>query len=121
MDYCRSVLAPAACTGRIVRRAMKPRHAAALALVVSWFLLLPPKDDRSVPLNDWFLFAGPFDSQSQCKSALIQDRQTIREPGAEKKMFQLGIGTEENIEHLKRIFDYYAECVADDDPRLKDK
>jgi hypothetical protein len=100
---------------------VKPRHAAALALVVSWFLILPPKDDRSVPLNDWFLFAGPFDSQSQCKSALIQDRQTIREPGAEKKMFQLGIGTEENIEHLKHIFDCYAECIADDDPRLKEK
>jgi hypothetical protein len=97
---------------------MNLRHAAAL-IVVGWFLILPPKDDRSVPLNDWFLFAGPFDSQSQCKSALIQDRQTIREPGAEKKMFQLGIGTEGNIEHLKHIFDYYAECIADDDPRLK--
>lgn len=90
-----------------------------MIIVVSWFLILPPKDDRSVPLNDWFLFSGPFDSQSQCKSALIQDRQAIRVPGADKKLFRLGIGTQEDIDHLKHIFDYYAECVADNDPRLK--
>ena len=99
---------------------MNLRHAAAL-IVVSWFLILPPKDDRSVPLNNWFLFSGPFDSQSQCKSALIQDRQAIREPGAEKRLLQLGFTSEEDIEHFKHIFDYYAECIADDDPRLKGK
>jgi|ERR1700691_3753612 hypothetical protein len=97
---------------------MNLRHAAAL-LLVSWFVIMPPKDDPSVPLSDWFLFSKAFDSRSECKSALIQYRQIIREPGADKKLFQQGIGTEENIEHLKHIFDHYAQCVATDDLRLK--
>jgi hypothetical protein len=97
---------------------MKLRHAAVL-IPVSWFLILPPTDDRSVPLNEWFVFSGPFDSQSKCKLALIEDRQGIREPGADRKLSKLGIGTQENIDQLKRIFDYYAECIASDDPRIK--
>jgi hypothetical protein len=61
---------------------MKPRHAAALALV-GWYLMFPPIDpasrfdptvteqqpDLKAPLHTWWI-ADTFDSLDQCKTAI---------------------------------------------------
>jgi hypothetical protein len=50
---------------------MKPRHAAALALV-GWYLMVPPiishapKPDLSAPKSKWSAY-GPFSSQGECE------------------------------------------------------
>ena len=53
---------------------MKFRHAAALALVVSWFLILPPRTSKSplrfdtnAPLNKWYI-AGGFGTAAECEA-----------------------------------------------------
>jgi hypothetical protein len=81
---------------------MKPRHAAALALV-GWYLMLPPavpndpdKVDSSAPLSQWEVMTT-FDSQSQC---------------AAEQTRMIGVGNK-----LGR----FSQCIASDDPRLKQK
>jgi hypothetical protein len=81
---------------------MKPRHAAALALVV-WYVLVPPfeepQDPRSsepqfiqqAPLYEW-LIIETYDNESNCKGELT--------------MIQ---------------GDYHQRCVSSDDPRIKGK
>jgi hypothetical protein len=53
---------------------MKPRHAAALALVGSYLMLLPPQTSKSplrfdanAPLNKWYI-AGGFGTAAECEA-----------------------------------------------------
>jgi len=87
---------------------MKPRHAAALALV-GWYLMAPPrfpKDkspyalDASAPLSRWHSI-NSFDSAVECK--------------AEKTRL-----TDSHNETLGAI-GMASNCIASDDPRLKPK
>jgi hypothetical protein len=89
---------------------MKPRHAAALALV-GWYLMTPPlaKDaihpDKSVPLKNWNRFQS-FDSAKECEQRLM---------GFVKNYF-VAKGPDFYWEPLAD-----GECIASDDPRLKEK
>jgi hypothetical protein len=51
---------------------MKPRHAAALALLMAWYLMVPPegctgKIRMNAPLSNWSS-VDSFDSLDDCKS-----------------------------------------------------
>jgi len=84
---------------------MKPRHAAALALV-GWYLMTPPVYQRlrasPVPLSKWVV-NGRFDSAKKCDEAATKHSAELvkQSPSAA-------------VEYA----DTY-QCVSTDDPRLK--
>ncbi len=91
---------------------MKLRHATALALV-GWYLMLPPSKlsptiAYKAPLNTWQLIRS-FDTADDCEDF----RGTFFENSKEQRALGL----------LNPAFrDYmFAECVASDDTRLKEK
>jgi hypothetical protein len=61
---------------------MKPRHAAALALV-GWYLLLPPlvnapyKVDTEAPLTSWKVYQT-FDTREECDKSLLTAKAKYR-------------------------------------------
>ncbi|SRR6266851_4880836 len=108
---------------------MKPRHAAALALLVAWFIMAPPlrpcatRDDPlsaqcltgvsnnqcfdpGKPLSDWGGFTGDFDSAAECADALaaLPDKLNPESP------FCANGGDEAMRRQLM--------CIRRDDPRL---
>ena len=88
---------------------MNPRHAAALALV-GWYLMIPPRtahdqqtfDDRA-PLARWFVFSV-HDAAHECEGAKFLNREGHKQSG----------------DPMKAALDS-AQCIATDDPRLKEK
>ena len=105
---------------------MKPRHAAAFALV-SWYLMIPPilpigdtvdvKNGRwwtqtAAPLSKWQI-SSSYDSASDCEN--LKD-----------KLIKSGSSGLDNTKatSYKRAFavaSTQAVCIATDDPRLKEK
>jgi hypothetical protein len=94
---------------------MKPRHAAALALV-GWYLLVPPSAFRVSdlasglePLSQW-LQIGSFDSANACEQGrrMMIDR------------FMADLQRDSGNATAVHGFDafYYSQCLASDDPRL---
>jgi hypothetical protein len=108
---------------------MKPRHAAALALV-GWYLMTPPvyrvnekgqadpKGDYGVivkdPLSKWGL-GDPFDTAAECATARrIRMAKAYRLlPPPTKDPVKFG--------DAEKIANWLIACVATDDPRLKEK
>jgi hypothetical protein len=91
---------------------MKPHHAAALALV-GWYLIappsmLPPGDAYKEPLRKWHILRG-FDTADDCEDYLS----TFFEDSRQKDALNM-------LEPANRDY-MFAECVASDDPRLKEK
>jgi hypothetical protein len=85
---------------------MKPRHAAALALV-GWYLLVPPRTrtwwigeeryDDATPLSRWTIERS-FDKAERCEAARLTTQQQAGDAAIRMN---------------------HAVCVASDDPRLK--
>ena len=101
---------------------MKPRHAAALALV-GWYLMLPPINswpgtpwiDRNAPLSKWTMQAA-FNSAHDCETAR----------GKHETDFAFAVNSEmakrhETDPNPSSQIDDGALCIASDDPRLKGK
>lgn len=91
---------------------MKLRHAAALALV-SWYLMIPPSALPSgvaykEPLSKWQIVRG-FDTADDCNDFLS----TFFEGSQQKQALNM-------LEPAYRDY-MFAECIASDDPRLKEK
>jgi hypothetical protein len=92
---------------------MNLRHAAALALV-GWYLMIPPLVgdpfyiDHTARLSEWKIESS-YDTAEQCESARKRKSGDsglsgqILEPGS-RAMMDAALG--------------YAQCVANDDPRL---
>ena len=100
---------------------MNPRHAAALALV-GWYLMLPPPVSRDVgnehgpfdlgaPLNTWMLYAST-GSARDCNNLIQENIENIRKHNGPAPKGYVRLPVE--------IFEV-AECIASDDPRLKEK
>lgn len=88
---------------------MNPRHIAALALVVWYLLVAPPqafKDFKyhEVPLREW-THKATFDTDVECNHEIS------------KGCHHFQNGEENGFEGPL----CYAQCVATDDPRLKEK
>jgi len=91
---------------------MKPRHAAALTLV-GWYLMipsstLPPGVAYKGPLRKWQIVRG-FDTADDCQDFLG----SFFEDSRQKQALNM-------LEPAYRDY-MFAECVASDDPRLKEK
>jgi hypothetical protein len=91
---------------------MKLRHAAALALV-GWYLMipsstLPPGVAYKEPLRKWQIVRG-FDTANDCDDFLS----TFFESSQQKQALNI-------LEPAYRDY-MFAECIATDDPRLKEK
>jgi hypothetical protein len=88
---------------------MNLRHAAALALV-GWYLMMPHRPgDPSEPLSKWYQ-SEEFYTESECNQLLEMDRGFYHFNKSKKPVVQ------EQIRRLRS-----AQCVAADDPRLKEK
>ena len=109
-------------------RGMKPRHAAALALV-GWYLMLPPMNEKGVytqdSISDWD-HVGSYDSAAECDQTARQMQDGIAAIGdqefkerSQREAAQNGKMAISRADALKRA--YAAQCVASDDPRLKGK
>jgi hypothetical protein len=109
---------------------MKPRHAAAIALV-GWYLMVPPTfvypirgnvlDPNSrvvvnlnAPLAWWFNW-GEYDSRSVCETRRVK---MIQQDAKLEK--NLTMKPPNEIEGIAEM-DQHALCVATDDPRLTKK
>jgi hypothetical protein len=93
---------------------MSFRHAAALALV-GWYLLMPPvsrsssgklASDLSRPLSEWDRI-GVFDSEPSCNKEI-------------DRMHQVDVDWARS-HHVMMLDLSHPQCVATDDPRLKEK
>jgi hypothetical protein len=91
---------------------MCPRHLTALALV-GWYLMIPPSTlppggAYKEPLRKWRIVQG-FDTADDCQDFLG----TFSEDSQQKQALNM-------LEPAYRDY-MFAECVATDDPRLKEK
>ena len=113
---------------------MKPRHAAALALV-GWYLMTPPiapgaLDNpqqaqlirASAPLSEWGIVHS-FDTADECKAAAYRARmEAYRSIVKEfKEHKSVDRNTAERAKETVETQDTSAQCIASDDPRLKSK
>jgi hypothetical protein len=116
---------------------MKPRHAAALALV-GWYLMMPPVDVQgeraSIPFAQWTK-VGIFNSAAVCKSEMEKQRASAQD--TLDKKFHAWLGTQSTTDetmgkigkfaatHYKENGDILARthitCISSGDPRLKEK
>ena len=105
---------------------MKFLHATALA-IVPWYLMIPPigvdnKVDPHAPLSKWRKGVG-FQSQKECEDSLkdaIQNPMTPAEyQAAAKATRKAKMKPLSMSEMTKRTAE--SQCVAGDDPRLKEK
>ena len=97
---------------------MKPRHAAALALI-AWYLMVPPfrtcsecsryfqPDPLNAPFDKWAV-VDTFDTVAECKKGLVEYLQKASEQREEDWPSVHYVAT-------------YGRCIATDDPRLKGK
>jgi hypothetical protein len=98
---------------------MKPRHAAALALV-GWYLLLPPlvnapyKVDTEAPLASWKVYQT-FDTRDEC------DKSRLAEQAKYKHTASAPVGTIKKGSRAFALQMTFAQCISSDDPRLKAK
>jgi hypothetical protein len=126
---------------------MKPRHAAALALV-GWYLMTPPPEINpvthlrrlalSAPFGYW-QDEGSFDSAKECNAALESNikwhmqvaakiynehRSDQQESTLDEQMDQVSNspkGFSHGLRHYGLTAAENARCIASDDPRLKEK
>jgi len=97
---------------------MKLRHAAALA-AVGWYLMVPPtihspsgSAQGFEPINQW-LHIGSFDTASACERGIK----------AMVDSYKQQLKANPDSEAAKNSFNAFsdAQCIATDDPRLKEK
>ena len=107
---------------------MKLRHAAALALV-GWYLMVPPLAgtkqhpglDTNAPISHWSIYKS-FDTAKACETALLKG--IYANDGVPDMFHGLGVRSDDpQAVTLALAFKDVAlgQCVASDDPRLKEK
>jgi hypothetical protein len=102
---------------------MKLRHAAALALV-GWYLMVPPSTDEGAPLGHWKV-AASYDSASACEEALHKGKDEAQadyqHPSAPPSGWKHS--TKDWLDFSRWTAQRFlaAQCIATDDPRLKEK
>ena len=103
---------------------MKPRHAAALALV-GWYLIAPPtalKKSKDIeirsdaPLHEWMKL-GSYDSVKDCESAKATLTAKHRLHGESLEQTKQNL----RIQNFWTFAQEFSLCIASDDPRLKEK
>jgi hypothetical protein len=104
---------------------MKPRHAAALALV-GWYLMAPPVQEKdgvqyNAPIAKWDI-QHVFDSAAECDVAMQRWRSRAKKVWDalnSKKPLPHNADLDLPLEQVNQMG--ACECIASDDPRLKEK
>jgi hypothetical protein len=105
--------------------AVKPRHAAMLALM-GWYLMTPPLDatnlpDDHAPISSW-RNEQSFDSAQDCEQGKITVLENRIEGSKHLEKMQAGPPAPEVFENYRRwtreVF-AVSKCIGTDDPRLK--
>jgi hypothetical protein len=91
---------------------MNPRHAAALALV-GWYLMAPAPEDLSAPISRWDIVTS-YDSATAC------EKQRMSTVDRMQKAIDDEFAHHEPIAGGAQAF-AHEQCIATDDPRLKEK
>jgi hypothetical protein len=99
---------------------MNLRHAVALALE-GWYLMVPPYVNRKLntdaPLSNWEVYVAT-DSADKCEDSKIE---TLKMLGREKITGKDSAVTERGAKAIAMGFQLsHAQCIASDDPRLKE-
>jgi hypothetical protein len=99
---------------------IKPRHIAALALVV-WYLMMPPSywsktNPRNAPLKEWTLF-GRYDSAQECSD----ERSKMIRVQSMALLSDLAEGVSDANRPSLSLDFRHAQCIASGNPRLKEK
>lgn len=107
---------------------MKIRHAAALALV-GWYLMTPPVTDNNghymiaenAPLSDWKNIGG-FDSADECTEYKFWLNSGLKKRYGEDFGTRLArlLRSKGTYEIASDAATLVAQCIASDDPRLKE-
>jgi hypothetical protein len=98
---------------------MKPRHAAALALV-GWYLMVPPPVDEpykvntEAPLTSWKVYQT-FSTLDECDKSLVSMQDKYQHTASAP------LGTIKKGSRAFALQMTFAQCVASDNPRLKVK
>jgi hypothetical protein len=94
---------------------MNLRHAAALA-VAGWYVMVPPFGALQTPVGKWHIVKA-FDSAKQCQS--YRDALVL---AGEKELKSNTALSYETKSKGSEFFDATAaQCIATDDPRLKER
>jgi hypothetical protein len=103
---------------------MKIRHAAALALV-GWYLIAPPPRtedgtdyDPKAPLSEWQKI-GKFETIEECRTYPARLPEIMH--GFYVEHPEIGESGERRDNAVRKALLAQAQCVATDDPRLKEK
>jgi hypothetical protein len=80
---------------------MKTRHAAALALV-GWYLMAPLSLQTNLPISEWN-HIGSYDKATDCEDGRVALAEKNKHDPQKYRLILL------------------SECIASDDPRLKEK
>jgi hypothetical protein len=112
--------------------AMKHRHAAAFALV-GWYLIAPPIGDTNVisvnknaPLAKWEILES-YDTARECEREKIVEWTNSMRVSKNKRLDDVVYGRRvpqsdgERLLAETTVKEMTCECVASDDPRLKEK
>jgi len=95
---------------------MKPLHAAALTLI-GWYLVVPPVEQGQVkndaPLSRWNIYA-PTETLSDCQHSLILETKHRERDWLEHETVLSAPPV-----RVEQILN--GQCIASDDPRLKEK
>jgi hypothetical protein len=107
---------------------MKPRHAGALALL-GWYLLIPPVfspmghhprafNDLKASINRWDIQAS-FESEASCE----KEKERIRKEAPLRIQFANEHPDQDQNGNILAVAEAWqlAECVASNDPRLKER
>jgi|SRR5215469_10201397 len=107
---------------------MKFQHATWLALI-AWFLLIPPVfspmgqhhrsfNDLHAPMNKWDIL-GKFDSQASCE----KEKENVKAEAPARIRFGREHPDQDPNGNVLAVAEAWqlADCVAADDPRLKEK
>jgi len=108
---------------------MKPRHVVALALA-GWYLMVPTSKKNDAPLSEWTI------SQSYASAEACQSAQNKNRDQAAAKLKTYDSMTDKqrrDLQHNQASLDqemadsdsfeaaFQSDCIATDDPRLKEK
>jgi hypothetical protein len=102
---------------------MNLRHAAALALA-GWYLMLPPhlsdaNSAKSAPLSMWRVTI-PFDTARECLTQIIDEQEYTAKNMNGPSWKEWTSEQRASIKQHAQDWDM-AQCIATDDPRLKEK
>jgi hypothetical protein len=100
---------------------VKLHHAAALALV-GWYLMVPPlgtdgMPDSKAPLSRWTIaVSGSYDTARACKERISDDLGALSN-------YALKHPEQSDDPHIKNVEQtrFSEQCIASDDPRLRDR